>query len=232
MVYIRSRKFCCCLPVRFGVFVMAVLSLGLGGLASFGGWKEVMKAKQNNLSKRDEITLYVQTVMYTLLAVISLFGLVGTFIKRRSFVSLYSSLVAFHLGFHIVTGAFTLYSLYHKDGERDVQNCINGATNPINGEAGEKLTKEVCEKGFVVLRTIAVVIYVIVVLVELYGCIIVSNYVEQLEEEEAAKLPKGSTTAFNNASITNPLPQTTYNSYSGSTNYPFRGYDNTSAPGV
>jgi hypothetical protein len=58
------------------------------------------------------------------------------------------------------------------------------------------------------------------------GCIIVSNYVEQLDEEEAAELPNVSARAFDNASISNPLPQTTYNSYSGNTNYPFRGYDN------
>lgn len=199
---------------------MAILSLGLGGLAAVGGWLQVMKSKENNLSKADEISLYIQTVMYTLLAVISLFGLVGTFIKRRSFISLYYSLVTFHLGFHIVTGAFSLYSLFHKDGERDVQNCINNANNGLSVNNGQQLTKEVCEKGFAVIRAFAVALYIAVILVELYGCIIVGNYVEQLDEEEAAQAPKMAGMAFNNASIDNPLPQTTYNSYSGNGNYP------------
>jgi hypothetical protein len=33
--------------VRFGVFVMALFSLGLGGFASVGGWEEVMKASES-----------------------------------------------------------------------------------------------------------------------------------------------------------------------------------------
>lgn len=178
-----------------------------------------MKSKNSGMSKQNEITLYIQTVMYTLLAVISLFGLVGTLIKNRSFISLYYSLVTFHLAFHIVTGAFSLYALYHKDGDRDIQNCINNANNGLSNSDGTQLTKEVCEKGFAFIRYVAIGVYVAVILVELYGCIIVGNYVDQLDEEEAAKFPKMSTTAFNNASINNPLPQTTYNSYSGNVNY-------------
>jgi hypothetical protein len=152
--------------------------------------------------------------------------------------------MAYHLALHVVTGAFSIYSLYHKDGGQDVQYCINA--NSSNGDNNNQPTQEFCEKAFEVLRTIAVVIYVVVILVELCaffltrrllipvkithcstdGCIIVANYVIQLDEEEAAQFPKASTTAFDNASISNPLPQTTYNSYSGNMNYPFRGYDN------
>jgi hypothetical protein len=191
------------------------------------------------------------------LAVISLFGwadffwisslfflnpirsLAGAIIRRRSFVSLYYRLLTFHLGFHIVIGAFNLYSLFHSEGDRDIQNCINNANNGFVASDGQQVTKEVCEKGFEIIRDIAVAIYVTVALIELCalfwcglsifwkwlrtidGCIIVGNYVEQLEEEEAAKIPKmyNDAAAFNNASITNPLPQTTYNSYSGSSNY-------------
>lgn len=41
MVYVRSRKFCCCLPVRFGVFVMALLGIFGGGAVSVVGWLQI-----------------------------------------------------------------------------------------------------------------------------------------------------------------------------------------------
>jgi hypothetical protein len=41
MVYVRSRKFCCCLPVRFGVFVIAILGIIGGGLVSLAGWLQI-----------------------------------------------------------------------------------------------------------------------------------------------------------------------------------------------
>ena len=41
MVYVRSRKFCCCLPVRFGVFCESLLGMAVGGLFAVGGWLTV-----------------------------------------------------------------------------------------------------------------------------------------------------------------------------------------------
>ena len=38
MGYVRSRKFCCCLPVRFGVFVMSILGIIAGGVIGAIGW--------------------------------------------------------------------------------------------------------------------------------------------------------------------------------------------------
>jgi|ERR1700728_3859252 hypothetical protein len=41
MVYVRTRTFCCCLPVRFGVFILTTFGVLVGGLLSVGGWLQV-----------------------------------------------------------------------------------------------------------------------------------------------------------------------------------------------
>ena len=41
MVYVRSRKFCCCLPVRFGVFCESILGIAVGGFFAVAGWIEI-----------------------------------------------------------------------------------------------------------------------------------------------------------------------------------------------
>jgi len=204
MVYVRSRKFCCCLPVRFGVFVIAILGIFGGGLVSIGGWLQIKQLPQNPLDHRDEVALWITTIMYSLLAVLSLFGLIGVFTKTRSFISLYSTMLFSHLGFSIATGAFFIYTLFHQTGDNNIQNCVNGST--------DDLKKEACKKGFEVIRGVIVGAFVLVWLIEFYGCIIVSNYVDQLDDEEVAKY---------SSSVGPGAPVTTYNNNNFAPNYAF-----------
>jgi len=183
MVYVRSRKFCCCLPVRFGTFSIAILGIVGGGLISIGGWLQVKDLAQHPIDGRAKIALWIQTMMYTVLAVVSLFGLIGTFSKSRSLIALYSTILFSHLGFSIATGAFYLYTLFHQEENTDVQKCINGSTDNIKIEA--------CKKGYEVIRGVIVGLFILIWLIELYGCIIVSNYVDQLDEEESLEYGRG-----------------------------------------
>ena len=50
MVYVRSRKFCCCLPVRFGVFCEALIGIAIGGLFAVGGWLQIHSMRECSVS--------------------------------------------------------------------------------------------------------------------------------------------------------------------------------------
>ena len=41
MGYVPSRTFCCCIPVRFGVFIMSMLGLAGGSIIAAVGWHAV-----------------------------------------------------------------------------------------------------------------------------------------------------------------------------------------------
>jgi len=202
MGYVASRKFCCCLPVRFGVFVMTVLGIVGGAVIGGVGWYETQHLGSLHLTKNNEIALYISAVSYTILGIISFFGLAGVIIKKKGFVSMYSTLVWLHLGFSIGTGAYFIYTLFHKVGDEDVSNCV--------GSSSSDFEKDVCKKAFEVGRGIIIGLYIFVWLIELWGCIIVADYVGQLGEEEALAWSKETTPVAPAAGLAPPMA-TTYN---------------------
>jgi len=178
MAYIRSHKFCCCLPVRFGVFVMSLGALLLGGLVAVAGWIEVKNLHNHPLSKGDENVLYIHSLIFSILALVGGFGFFGAISKQTGLVSLFGSMLGLHLGLSIATGIFTIYTLFKRNTDEALANCINGSDDQsvIDG----------CHEGLKVLKIIVVVAYCVSWLVELWGCLIVSSYVKQLREEEAS----------------------------------------------
>ncbi|KAJ6553665.1 hypothetical protein B0H10DRAFT_1234375 [Mycena sp. CBHHK59/15] len=180
MAYVHSKKFCCCLPVRFGVFVMSLAALLGGALVAVAGWLQVMHSHDSDhpqLSKEDERALYIHAIMFTILALLGFFGLIGAISRKITLVSLFASMLAFHLGFSIATGIFTIVTLFRRNSQEAITSCLNGAT--------DQTTEDNCRNGLKVLKGLVIAIYVVTWLVELYGCIIVNNYVKQLKEEEA-----------------------------------------------
>jgi len=179
---VRSHKFCCCIPVRFGVFILSTLCFVGGSIVAAVGWHAVTQKEQSNLTKRQEISLVITSISYTVLAIVSVFGLIGTFIKRRSFVSWYSTVMAWHLGFSIASGAYFIFTLFRKAGENEVDKCIAN-----NG--GDSNKEEDCRRALKLGRGIVIALYVLFWLFELWVCVIISDYVSQLDEEEALDNP-------------------------------------------
>ncbi|KAH9027286.1 hypothetical protein EDB84DRAFT_1500477 [Lactarius hengduanensis] len=198
MGYVPSRKFCCCIPVRLGVFIMSMLGLAGGSIIAGLGWYTATHGNQAHLTKNQEISVVITSLSYTILAIISLFGLIGTITKRQTFVSLYNTMVWYHLGFSIATGAYFIYTLFHKVGTDDVNNCASGSTSQSK--------QDECKKAFDAGRGVIIGLYIFFWLIELWGCIIVSEYVGQLQEEEAADIPPPSRMA-----ASAPPMATTYN---------------------
>jgi len=219
MVYIRTRRFCCCLPVRFGVFVMTAFGTLAGGLVSIAGWLAVSHFnKSTPLSQQDEIALYVQTIMYTLLAVVSIFGFVGCVIRSPSLVSLYSSMLIGHFIFNIIIGIFSIYSLFHQDASDLSAKCDSLAQDDI--------ANQLCGNGMTTVKGIMIAFFVLMWLFQLYGLIIVTNYVDQLDEEKAAhyleKAPyPPRPRSWSNRNRPPPLPITTYGDWEHHANAPY-----------
>ncbi|KAJ7902729.1 hypothetical protein B0H14DRAFT_2555227 [Mycena olivaceomarginata] len=178
MVYVRSREFCYCLPVRFGVLVMSLGALVLGGLLAVGSILELKN--ENSLLEKVKAVVIIHTFTFSVLALVGGFGFIGTISKRTSFVFLFRRLLASHLNFSFFTGIYMIYTLFKRIPDTALANCSNRSSDQtiIDG----------CHERLKILKILVVVTYSVTWLMELWGIFIITSYVQQLKAEEAAEM--------------------------------------------
>jgi len=181
--YVRSRTFCCCLPVRFGVFLLSLLALAGGTFLAIFGWIKLSHLKEYPLGKPDEIALWIQSSLFSLLAVLALFGFFGAMIKNRGMVSGFAIGIAIHLGFSIAAGCFSIYTMFARDSQAALDSCLQKANDDSDA------TVQSCKSGLILIKALIVVVYVLTWLIQLYAYFVVERYVDQLDEERLFENP-------------------------------------------
>jgi hypothetical protein len=116
--------------------------------------------------------------MFTILALVSVFGFIGAIIKNRRMISSFAVALAIHLGFSVASGIFTLYSLFKQNSSDAIAQCLSASTDA---------TADGCKSGLAILKGIMVAVYVVTWFIQLYFYFIVERYVDQLDDEEMAK---------------------------------------------
>jgi len=170
---------------------MTILGSVGGSAIAVLAWIQTQKFK-GQLSHTDEIALYVQAAIYTLLGLLSIVGFFGACKRSPTLISIYFSMLVAHLGFSIFSGAFTLYTIFHADVPAMLEQCVALSSDSVASAAARGVTldpKKQCQKGLNLFKGISVAIFLLVWLVEIYGCFIVHDYSAQLDEEDFVKLP-------------------------------------------
>lgn len=174
-IRIKSNKFCCCLPVRIGVLLIGVLGVMLGGIIAVAG---VIQYSRLGGDIKNKLPYVIQVVVYGLYAVLSLGGLVGAVIKRIGLIKAFYVILIVHVVFSIASGSFSIYR-YFKDAPDSVRSCVNGSQ--------DDLVVEACQKGVSVMKGVLIGVFVFVWLMEIWGCVIVKSYSNQLVDEAEVK---------------------------------------------
>jgi len=163
------------------MLIMCTLGCTGGSVMAGLGWYSALHKDETYLTRNQEISVIFASLSYTVLAIISLFGLIGTIMQRRSYISLYNTVIWLHLAFNIVAGAFFIYTLFHKVGDEDLSNCFFYCSDDIIAQFD-------CVKEFEVYRNVIICLYVIFCLLEFWVCLVVAGYMKQLREQEEALL--------------------------------------------
>jgi FtsH-binding integral membrane protein len=175
-----------------------------GGIVSVYGWIQVAKLKQYPLAFNDEVALYIQSILFTILTLVSLFGLIGASIKNIGMVSSFATFLAIHLCFSIGIGIYSLVVLFKQNTDDAIRECIN---NTVDQSTTLTAATQTCQDALSIIKGVTVAVYVVTWLVQLYAYFIVDRYAKQLEDEFAAK-----DTERMVAQISRPIPAavTTY----------------------
>ncbi|KAF8586672.1 hypothetical protein K439DRAFT_924122 [Ramaria rubella] len=156
-----SRHFCCCLPVRICVFLTSLLAFLSSALVAAVAFYALAKNKDPNnatqLTSQQEIGLGVIGGIYALIALISLFGFIGSVIRKRSFVSAYSVMT---------------YIIFFVDRGPECQVEVNGKTEDCKDISGAA-------------KAVVITFLVIGLCIQGYIIAVIKRYVLQLNEEQS-----------------------------------------------
>lgn len=185
----RTRTFCCCLPVRLGVFVMSFLQLIFSGAAAGLIWYTVI---HENVHGATRTAFIVIGSVESLMAAAAFFGFIGAISRSRGLVAIYSTVLYILLVASAAAGAYFLYMLYRHGGAELSDACQRElAKIPDAPKVGDvevntdDIKDDVCDGLTKGAKWAYPVTLGISLLVQLYGAYIVSSYVGQLSDEQA-----------------------------------------------
>ncbi|KAI0916162.1 hypothetical protein AcV5_003176 [Taiwanofungus camphoratus] len=225
-----SRHFCCCIPVRAAVFVFSFLSCLAAAVAAALAWYltyEVDHHAQNytNVTEDGKIMVIVVGVLFTIVALISLFGygvpwsfcsaprrsdtspdmrrFIGSISRNRRFVKAYSALMWLVFFISLAASGLFLYVIY--SGKALLRDC---STTDTQGNT----TTEQCDLHPSVWMKVVVTVAVFChLMLHLYIVVVIRRYVEQLEEDgEAWRGSYKLTSTEVNQGLLNPQPSYPY----------------------
>lgn len=184
------RTFCCCIPVRLGVLLLSPVTAVAAALLAYTQLFLLIhyQAQYDTFEKAICGALAGITI---LIALASLFGLLGSILARRSMVAFYSNMLWLGLLIFVVLGGIEIWQLFsHKEAfARSCENRTDRKTENLQNLFGVSLqgqTDEACRKVADVSAIAVTILFGILVLILLFLVNIVSKYKHQLAERDAA----------------------------------------------
>jgi len=153
---------------------MSSLGLLVAGLLTVLLWFEVSSAKDFTGSERAAFVLAALTE--TILFVASILGLVGAAVRKQSFTQTYAYILYGHFILNIGVAAYFLYEVTRVTHNAQRLACKT-AIQDVQAQ-------EQCTGLLLIARWVYMVVAGTVLLVEMYGVIIVTRYLNQLQREK------------------------------------------------
>ncbi|KZW01855.1 hypothetical protein EXIGLDRAFT_28705 [Exidia glandulosa HHB12029] len=189
-----SRTFCCCLPVRLGVFILSFLQLLSGGASAALIWYAFVKLQPDELHGSARIAFIVAGAIFSLLVLAACLGLIGAMTRSRPLVAFYSTVLYILIALETAAAVYFLVILFRDGGDsiaelchKEAQKLVDGIPVPdnVNVNVPDVNIQQACTDLVKGSKWAYIVTFVIDLLIQLYCAYIVSSYVGQLSDEQA-----------------------------------------------
>jgi len=177
----QHPRFCCCLPVRICVVIMALLGFLLSGALSIILWFEVTSADE--LTSKEHGAFIAGAIVETLFFLISSVGLIGVIVRKQTFVTAYAVGLYVHFLLNLGVAGYLFSVILHATRE-DTNVLCQHAINSTQGQGQ-------CSTVFNAIRGVYAGLASIILVIELYGAIVATRYVYQVRaEKREARTPR------------------------------------------
>jgi len=205
------------MQLKIGVFMLSGMTMILGAIIASTSWVQVVQIKKHPLQPTDAVVLYLHSVLWTLLCLVSAFGLFAAIRGSYRLLTIYWILLV-NLAFSaFVNGIAVFVVVFSPNKRRVINKCLAGYR--------DNFTLQGCRNGIAMLSAVAVVIYVFVWLLLPFSTIITWGYAYQVKRG----LDVDPDAPVKSEQISNPAPLTMYNSFGApghNTGYAFSSVDN------
>jgi len=173
-LFFGRTKFCCCIPVRLGVIAMAILGIIFSAVLSIVLWYELSASP--HVSSGVRAAFVIGGLVETFLFAASIFGLVGSIVRKLSFIRIYAIFTYVHFVLNLGVAIWFLVAASHAAKSTDAALCEG------SGDAQEQ-----CMGLISFGQRTLIVVASLVLLIEMYGALILTRYVNQLSNEKTYK---------------------------------------------
>jgi len=179
-----SKTFLFCIPVRFGVFVISILTLIGSSFVAAGLWYTVIhnaaQLEGNNPANPLRVSIIVIAVHSTFIAIASLIGFIGACMRKRILIAGYAGFMWFSLLVNFALGIFYIVQVVQHF-STGANNCKMVTSQVIGGKLVHSVKNVCLSKGATI--AVNVIVFLLEFFIMLYLTIIVNRYKHQLTEE-------------------------------------------------
>ncbi|KAJ3740112.1 hypothetical protein DFH05DRAFT_1529400 [Lentinula detonsa] len=218
----RARLFCCVLAPVIGVLAASYLWIISGIIIAITGWSQVHLAGAYPIPAAYSTALHFHALIFTLLGVVGIYGVAAASLKRPSLILGYLILLGLHLLLSFGGGGFLLMMINRSPSQDEITACLHQNSN-------DPVAAQFCYEPIAIPQGVAVTLYVLSWILELYACVMIFSYLEELKQRAAnpdfETKPRRPTGSVNAATIGEPRPipnfkPATMDSLMSSTGYP------------
>jgi len=155
---------------------MAILGCLISGLLSVLLWFEL--ASTTGMTGGERAAFILAALTETILFVTSILGLIGAITRKQSFIQVYAYVLYVHFVINFVAAVYLLFQIFQGSDNFEVLACQAAIKNSGN--------QSQCTDLLSIARWIYLVVASIVLFVELYGAVIATRYLNQLQRQKRA----------------------------------------------